>query len=127
MLIGVSKAREAAEVLGLVLEDLTEPALRQAYRNAARLHHPDTAAHYDAAKWARISWALEVLTRWLATNHAAPAATPPEELKDCRACGGTGRIALRSTVRRFGGKAATVMCVMCNGTGKLPEPQERQE
>lgn len=120
MIITAAKASEAAKELGVELDTLNPDSLSKAYRTMARKHHPDTG-DYEAEKWARVSWAKEVLVRWL--ERATPA--DPEAVKnagDCRACAGTGRI----PVKRTGfGKPMTLQCVLCNGSGSLEDGGQR--
>lgn len=122
MIITAAKAADAAKELGVELETLNVDALTKAYRTASREHHPDAARDlYDPEKWARISWAKEVLVRWL----ERPLTSEREAVKkagDCRACGGTGRV----PVKRAGfGKPMTLQCVMCNGSGSLEDGGQR--
>ena len=122
MIINAAKATEAAGILGVELETLSPDGLSRAYRTKARDHHPDSAEDYDPEAWARVSWAKEVLVRWLEHKlaHAPAKAEEPKNLGDCRSCGGTGRVAV-SKPKGFGAKPVTVMCVMCNGSGIMPE------
>lgn len=115
MIISAAKAQEAAKELGVELEGLNPDSLSKAYRTLSREHHPDVARDlYNPEKWARISWAKEVLVRWL--ERAVVEASKEIPKGDCRACGGAGRI----TVKRAGfGKPMTLQCVMCQGTGDV--------
>lgn len=120
MIITAAKATEAAKVLGVELDTLNPDTLSKAYRTLSREHHPDAARdQYEPETWARISWAKEVLVRWL---ERLP---PPEtefEKGDCRACAGTGRV----PVKKVGfGKPMTLQCVMCNGSGDVTLGGER--
>lgn len=122
MIIPFPKAHEAAEVLGVVLEGLTEEALNKAYRDKAKLCHPD---HHGPSKldvWAKVSWAKECLTFWI-EQHPEP--LPVEERQgdgDCRACEGTGRVNVR---KRGFGTPLTMACLICRGMGTvLPEEDD---
>lgn len=124
MIINAAKAQEAAGILGVELDTLGIDELTKAYRIKAREHHPDSADNYDAEQWARVSWAKEVLVRWVEQRFAdaamkATGGKPPSK-GNCRSCGGTGRVAL-SKPKGFGAKPTTMMCVMCNGSGQQPE------
>lgn len=118
MIINAAKAAQAAGILGVELNGLAPDALSKAYRTKARDHHPDSADDYDAQKWADVSWAKEVLVRWL--EQTPPPEKPTVPVGSCRACNGTGRVAV-SKPKGFGAKPVTVMCVMCNGSGAQPE------
>ena len=122
MIISAAKAAEAAKELGVELETLSPDSLSKAYRTASAKHHPDAARDlFNAEKWARVSWAKEVLVRWL--ERQPPLEREAVENKgDCRACGGTGRV----PVKRTGfGKPMTLHCVMCNGSGALEDGGQR--
>jgi len=110
MHINASKALEAAEALDLEVEGLTLDAVTTAYRTVAKTCHPDGGS-YDAAKWARIGWAKDLLTNWINLRQAA--STPPKGSGDCRACTGTGRV----QTRRGLSVGPTMFCALCNGTG----------
>lgn len=123
MIINAAKATEAAGILGVELDTLTPDLLSAAYRTKAREHHPDSADDYDPEAWARVSWAKEVLVRWIEQrpSEAKPVTERAHEAKgDCRSCNGTGRVAV-SKPKGFGAKPVTVMCVMCNGSGAQPQ------
>lgn len=125
MIINAAKANEAAGILGVELATLNPEGLSKAYRTKARDHHPDSADDYSPEAWARISWAKEVLVRWLEQRPVdAPAPAEATRLGDCRSCGGSGRIAVNKP-KGFGAKPTTVMCVMCNGNGNQPSGGER--
>ncbi len=123
MLIGITKAREAAEVLGLELLGLSNKAVTKAYRDKAKLCHPDHHGTNQLTLWSRVSWAKEVLTHWVKANPPEEN-TPDEALEagDCRACAGTGRV----DVRRTGFASPLKMqCVMCRGLGTIiPEEHD---
>lgn len=123
MIINAAKATEAAGILGVEIKTLDPEVLSKAYRSKARDHHPDSADEYNPKAWARVSWAKEVLVRWLEQRPAIE-----EEVKtipgDCRACGGTGRVAI-ARPKGFGAKPSTMMCVMCNGNGSLSTDPHR--
>lgn len=113
MLVTAAKAQQAADILGVELSTLGPEGLSNAYRTASKACHPDS--NNDPEQWARVSWAKDCLTRWLAKQ---PAKVDPDVTTgNCRACGGTGRVAV-SVASSFG-KATSVMCVMCNGNGNL--------
>lgn len=115
MIISAAKAAEAAKELGVELDTLNPDALSRAYRTLSREHHPDAARDlYNPEKWARISWAKEVLVRWL-ERQPEPKQDDVDK-GDCRACGGTGRVPVKRT--SFG-KPMTLQCVMCHGTGDV--------
>lgn len=121
MIISVSKATEAAEVLDVKLENLTSKDVKRAYRDKAKECHPDHHGQKQLALWARVSWAKECLIFWLAQN-------PPREqdvtlAEDaCRACGGVGRVKVAG--RRFGAPL-TMACVLCKGMGTIiPEEDD---
>lgn len=123
MLVGITKAQEAASVLELKLLGADEADVKRAYRTAAKTCHPDHHGKEKLQQWSRVSWAYEVLKHWLRQN-------PPEDNRldeqlaagDCRACGGTGRVDVRKT--NFG-TALKMQCVMCRGLGTLiPEEND---
>lgn len=121
MIINVAKATQAAGILGVELDTLDPDTLSRAYRTKARDHHPDSADNYDAQKWADVSWAKEVLVRWLEQKPATPVTERAHDaVGDCRSCAGTGRVAVAKP-KGFGAKPVTVMCVMCNGSGAQPD------
>lgn len=116
MIVSSAKAHEAAEVLGVTLDDLNDNTLKSAYRAKTKECHPDHHGMTKIQMWARVSWAKECLTHWLHSN-------PPREqgevpVGDCRACGGTGRVKISSS--GFGAPL-TMWCVMCEGTGGRQE------
>lgn len=115
MQVTAAKAQEACDILGLMLDALDLPAVRDAYRAAAKQHHPDTGGSVDAFHKAR--WAYEVLQKWLDIQ------AKPEERRigDCRACGGQGFTQPRS--RSGFGMGPRIMCVLCGGTGNRKERQ----
>lgn len=115
MLVTSAKAKEAAEILGVSLDGLTPIIVRAAYRSKAKECHPDKHGTTKLEQWSRISWAKEVLTRWLEKQ---PELTPPVALGDCAACEGTGRIKLRSS--NFN-SSLSVFCAMCGGSGCVAE------
>lgn len=122
MLITAAKASEAAEVLAVSLEGLTAEILSKAYRNAAKTCHPDQHGAEKLQLWARVSWAKEVLERWLKTR---PAEEVPMTVNGCRACDGKGRVPIKSN--GFG-KPMTMLCVLCDGRGEvLDEKQDEME
>jgi DnaJ-class molecular chaperone len=113
MLVTEAKAQQAADILGVELETLDTDGLGAAYREASKLCHPDSGTN-NPEQWARISWAKECLTRWF-EKRPKQAPTVMSE-GNCRACSGTGRV---DVGQRSFGKAVTLMCVMCNGSGTL--------
>lgn len=121
MFIGVAKAQEAADVLGLELKTLTSEGLGKAYRLKAKDCHPD---HHGSSKldmWARVSWAKECLDHYLVSH--PPVTEQDVKLEgegNCRACEGTGRVNVR---KRGFGPPLTMACIYCRGTGSL-EPEE---
>ncbi len=123
MIITIAKAREAADVLALDLLGLTTDKVKSAYRTHAKACHPDHHGARELQRWSRVSWAYEVLKHWAAQNPIEEN-IPDEGLSEgnCRACAGTGRVA----VRRGGfTKPLTMMCVMCRGMGELiPEEND---
>lgn len=123
MLITAAKASEAAEVLAVTLDGLTAKAVSDAYRTKAKSCHPDKHGNSQLALWAKVSWAKEVLERWVVT---APTEQPGLSAEgDCRCCGGSGRVAVRSS--GFG-RPMTMLCVMCNGSGEMrKEPPDEME
>ncbi len=114
MIISAAKAAEAASVLEVELNSLTSSALTSAYRNKTKECHPDHHGNAKLDQWARVSWARECLKKWLAMQ---PAAENPFVENGCRACNGSGRVA----VTRTSGFAAplSMVCVLCKGTGEL--------
>ena len=114
MIINAAKASEAAKILGVELDSLTPNVLSGAYRQAAAAAHPDAACeNYDAQRWASVSWAKEVLIRWLERREKEE---PAAHADKCRACDGLGRIPVS---RATFGKPMTMLCVMCKGNGVL--------
>lgn len=121
MIINAAKATEAAGILGVELSTLNPDLLSAAYRTKAREHHPDSASSYDPEAWGRVSWAKEVLIRWLEQKPATPVTERAHDaVGDCRSCAGTGRVAVTKP-KGFGAKPVTMMCVMCNGSGSQPQ------
>jgi DnaJ-class molecular chaperone len=109
MIVNKAKAQQAAEALGVTLDDITTASLGQAYRDKSRHHHPDVAANYDASKWDDICQAKMILLKWLDGL--------PVHTDTCRVCGGTGRISA-ARPKSFGAKVTTMMCPTCHGKGK---------
>lgn len=115
MHVNAAKAYEAAGVLDLDVEGLTTDAITKAYRSASKGCHPDSGSH-DAVRWARISWAKELLLKWLELR--LKAREPLGGAKgSCRACGGSGRIQRRQGF----GLGVPMQCVMCRGTGNVKQ------
>ena len=127
MIINSAKATRAAEILGVSLQELTPDALSKAYREKAREHHPDSADTFDQQKWAGVSWAKEVLVRWLEQRTATgtPVGDAERMIGDCRACGGVGRVQVANP-RGFGSKGVSLQCVMCEGTGSAEHGAEQR-
>jgi DnaJ-class molecular chaperone len=123
MIVSPAKAAEAANVLGVELDTLTEDEVKKSYRDKAKDCHPDYHGNTQLQLWARISWAKDCLSHWLASR---PQQQPEVEelargeLGNCRACGGDGRV---KVVSSGFGKPLTMMCVMCRGSGFI-EPEE---
>lgn len=114
MIISAAKASEAAQVLGVSLQGLTPENLSRAYRGKSKECHPDYHGSTELDMWARVSWAKEVLVRWLERAERLATDNVAEVEGGCRACGGSGRIKLTST--GFG-QGLTKMCLMCHGSG----------
>lgn len=106
MFINAAKATEAASILEIKLEDLTEETIKAAYRTKARAAHPDAGG--SAEQWARVSWAEAALKRWLTARPMALGKVEHMRPGNCRACAGTGRV-------RSG--QLKMFCVLCDGTG----------
>lgn len=115
MLITAAKASEAAEVLAVDLEGLTAKIVSDVYRTKAKDCHPDKHGTTQLQLWSRVSWAKEVLERWLKSR---PAQDVPLPVNACRACDGQGRVPIKST--GFG-KPMTMICILCNGGGEIIE------
>lgn len=119
MIISPAKAADAASVLGVSLEDLSADKLSTAYRSLAKEGHPD--AQGDRELWARISWAKECLTHWLA-KQPKPEDQAQSGVK-CRICGGSGRVQA-GRANRFG-MVLTMQCTSCRGLGEVfPEEDD---
>jgi DnaJ-class molecular chaperone len=116
MIISRTKAQEAAEALGVSLDGLTSDAISKAYRAHAKLCHPDHHGHKNLQQWARVSWAKDCLTMWLERNPTPTEESQDQVLGDCRACSGTGRVAV---AQRGFGRPLTVVCVVCKGLGTV--------
>lgn len=119
MIVNSSKAAQAATILGVELNGLTADALTRAYRTKAKDAHPDSADNYDVRVWADVSWAKEVLVRWL-ESCGATQMDAIQDAGDCRSCNGSGRVAVGKPTG-FKAKPVTLMCVMCNGSGRMPD------
>lgn len=119
-MIFAAKASEAAKVLEVELNGLTSDTVRKAYRNKVKECHPDHHGNAKLQMWSQVSWAKEVLDRWLVQNPEPSPSTEIAGTGNCRACEGTGRV--RLSTGSFG-KPLTMMCVLCNGSGSL-EPKE---
>lgn len=113
MFVNGAKATEAAGILDIDLEGLTSKGLTDAYRQQAKLSHPDVEGS-DTLRWEKVAWAKQVLTRWLEmrVEAKAPAGGPRG---NCRACAGLGH-----TQRRSGFTLGPRMrCVLCEGSGNV--------
>lgn len=120
MIISPAKAAEAASILCVELETLTQDELTRVYRDKAKGCHPDQNGSDKLELWSRVSWAKECLAHWLQQR-------PPATLDDrvalgptCQKCNGSGRV--KVVGRRFG-TPLTMMCTVCRGVGTL-EPEE---
>lgn len=121
MIVSAAKAQEAAEVLEVELNGLTSTILSKAYKGKAKECHPDHHQSDKLQQWARVSWAKDCLTNWLARN-PTPTHEPEVLAGDCRACAGSGRV----NARRAGfGTPLTMSCVVCKGLGTvIPEEND---
>lgn len=106
MFINAAKAAEAASILGIDLDELTEGTIKAAYRTKSKEAHPDTGGTAEA--WARVSWAEAALKRWLTARPRPLGKAAGLVPGSCRACVGTGRVK-RGNLSMF--------CVLCDGTG----------
>src|SRR4051812_292769 len=123
MIVSVAKASEAADVLGVELDNLTPTTLRRAYRTKTKDCHPDHHGSGQLQLWARVSWAKECLTYWLEHHPPEEAFEEPQGAGDCRACKGPGRVVVRQT-NRFG-PPLTMACIICRGLGTvIPEEND---
>lgn len=113
MLVGRVKAEEAAGVLGLPLEGLTDDVLKKAYRSAAKDCHPDHHGTDKLQQWSRVSWAKGCLDNWLA-HHPVETAVEIQLTGDCGACGGSGRVRVGTGFSKL-----TMQCVICKGLGTV--------
>jgi DnaJ-class molecular chaperone len=116
MIISAAKVMEASNTLGVLTSELTPDKLSAAYRTKCKEHHPDTG-DYNPELWAKISWAKDVLVRYLESN-------PPAQAQPlCRACSGKGRVPV-GPPRAFGTKQTTMQCVICGGNGQRATMKE---
>lgn len=119
MIVSLAKAQEAAKILDLQLEELTEQKLREAYRAKSKTAHPDVGG--DAEQFARLSWSVHCLSHWL-TTRPTPMPEPEVEKGNCPSCGGTGRVAMP---RRGFAAPLTMACDICRGLGTIiPEESD---
>lgn len=119
MIVSRVKAVEAAAVLGVNLDTLTEDELKKAYRGKTKECHPDLHGTRELHLWSQVSWAYEALKHWLKTHPVQDIAELPVIRGDgvpCRACEGSGRIPI---ARSSFGKPLTMQCVLCEGTGEI--------
>ena len=89
MLTSKAKAEEAAQALGLSLDDLTSQTLGAAYKEQAKLHHPDseTGSHEG---FQRVIQAKGVLLAWLEQRRVSGGSAAA--LTDCPDCQGKGYV-----------------------------------
>lgn len=120
MIISAAKAQCAAGVLGVELEGLTPDILSKAYRQKAKVCHPDHHGTKELALWSRVSWANDCLKFWLKQRPPEPVVGEIAE-NACRACSGVGRVPVGTGFR----KLLTIQCVMCRGLGTIiPEEND---
>jgi DnaJ-class molecular chaperone len=100
--ISHAKAHEAARVLDLVLDEVTKPLVRDAFRECAKTAHPDVGGTPE--RFERVKWAHDVLLSWLSYQMGEPT------VKVCRACSGKG---FTQTQRGFT-LGVPIRCVVCS-------------
>lgn len=114
-MISLAKATEAAEVLAVQLDGLSADAINKAFRSKAKECHPDHHGNEHIQQWSRVSWAKEVLTRWVERNPPTFASDADVVLKgDCRVCDGSGRVRYGTGFSKM-----TMQCVYCRGEGSV--------
>jgi DnaJ-class molecular chaperone len=106
MIISRKKAEEAAAVLEISLEGLTNAA-KAAYHAAARKSHPDLGG--SAQAFARVDWAKHVVNGWLDREEPP---RPVHQAPKCVVCDGEGRIRTQRGFKQF-----IRACDKCHGTG----------
>lgn len=118
MIVSPQKAAQALVIFDLTREELTPATLKGAYRTKAKECHPDYHGTNRLKEWSDLSWAKVILDELVKREAPAPcASTEIANTGDCRACGGSGRVDVR-TASRFG-KPLTMQCVMCEGMGTI--------
>ena len=117
-----AKATEAARILGLG-EEYDASTVNTAYRNMAKVFHPDVPDTGDAEMFARVDWAKHCLLKWL-EGGGTPAPKPVHKPVTCPVCEGKGYTIARSGFRM----GVRQHCMRCRGTGDLSfEPDKGAE
>lgn len=117
MIITEKAAREAAALLEVPLEGLTEAAVTTQYRAKAKAAHPDGGGTTEL--FAAVDRAKHVLIRWLARAPAPASDVPHGSVTVCPRCGGQGYY-----MRQHGFKAMRMQCPSCRGSGEVPEREK---
>lgn len=119
MIISDKMARGALTLLtawagygsGEELGDLTEDAVKEYYREAAKTAHPDKGG--SAEQFAEVDRAKHVLLEWL--KRQTPTVTPDHgPRRKCHMCGGKGFV-----MSQRGWRQLRTSCGACRGTGDL--------
>lgn len=108
MIINRKKATEAAAVLRLQLEDVTDTMINSAFKSMSKTAHPDAGGTVD--EFVRLDHAKHVLLRWVAQKVLR--GDEPMRVEDCKSCNGKGKVEIRRGFARM-----TIMCGRCKGSG----------
>lgn len=128
MIVTRQMAEQAALTLGFChingesqLTRLDAQVVQKAYRNLAKLLHPDTGEAANADRFVSVDRAKCVLLEWF-KRKTFPPSDPSIAIEKCVACKGTGR---RTLTRGF--RSMTMVCGNCRGTGERLPPEKVEE
>lgn len=117
MIVSRAKAEEAAGVLLVSLATASDIAVNYAYKDMAKITHPDMPGGSVEA-FARVDWAKQVLLAWLQRD-TAPVPIRPSV---CTNCKGSGRVKMVHGIKTY-----TVVCGICRGSGAGDMDNDKQE
>lgn len=100
--------RASAETLGVDPDTATREEITTAYRELAKLHHPDAGG--DREKFLGLGVAKDALLHHI--GRRAAQSTLPDGRAPCARCGGKGTVESRRAWRTM-----VVRCPVCKGTG----------